>query len=356
MPVLIDKAIKKPGMEISVVSESIPHLRRGALKDFLSIMKSTGRFISENYNKTYLKYEFCNGSFIEFFSVDDDSKLRGARRTTLYVNEANNVTYDAYLQLSIRTSGDIYIDFNPTGRFWAHNEVLQENDSELLILNYLDNEALDKSIVDMLEQNRAKALTSDYWKNWWKVYGLGEIGTLEGVIFSNWMEIDRVPDDAALIGHGLDFGYTNDQTAIIAVYKYNDKIILDEVIYQKGLTNSDISALMKDNGVNGVVYADSAEPKSIAEINRYGHRLIGARKGRDSINFGISILQEYEMLVTKRSINLKDELNRYQWKKNKEGQTINIPIDAFNHCIDALRYLAIMKLKKKRSGKTFRIL
>lgn len=355
LPILIDMAAKEPGLEISVVSESIPHLRRGALKDFLKIMIMTNRFIDEHYNKTHLKYNFTNGSYIEFFSVDDESRLRGARRNILYVNEANNIRYEAYLQLAIRTSRDIFIDFNPTHRFWAHNEVLKENDSELLILNYLDNEALDENIIRELEANREKALVSDYWKNWWLVYGLGQVGRLDGVIFDNWTEIDRIPDDAALIGHGLDFGYTNDPTAVVAIYKYNQDIIIDEVIYRKGLTNSEIANLLKQEGVSSEIYADSAEPKSIRELSRYGFRIIGANKGRDSVNFGIGILQEYNMVVTKRSNNLKDELNKYQWKKDRDGNTTNIPEDSFNHCVDAMRYLAIMKLQKKNSSKPFRI-
>lgn len=355
LAVLIDKAIKNPESEISVVSESIPHLRRGALKDFLSIMKITNRFIPDNFNKTHLKYEFANGSYIEFFSVDDESKLRGARRTTLYINEGNNINFDSYLQLAIRTSGDIYIDFNPTHKFWAHTEVLNEQDSELLILTYKDNSGLPQSIVDELESNRVKSLTSDYWKNWCKVYLDGQIGSLEGVIFSNWNEIDRVPDNASLIGAGLDFGFTNDPSTMVAVYKIDDRIILDEIFYQKGLTNSDIANLIKSSQLNTVVYADSAEPKSIAEISKYGIKIVPAQKGKDSINFGISILQEYDILVTKRSYNLKDELVKYQWMKNKEGQSMNIPIDAFNHTIDAIRYLAIMKLKKINSTRTFRI-
>lgn len=355
LPILIDMAARQPGLEISVVSESIPHLRRGALKDFLKIMMMTNRYIEGNYNKTHLKYTFANGSYIEFFSVDDESRLRGARRNVLYVNEANNIRYEAYLQLAIRTSHDIFIDFNPTHRFWAHNEVLEENDSELMILNYLHNEALDQNIIDELEANKAKALTSDYWKNWWLVYGLGQIGALEGVVFDSWTEIDTIPQEASLVGYGLDFGYTNDPTAVVAAYKYNDQIIFDEVIYQKGLTNSEIANVMKSHDIKGEVYADSAEPKSIKELSRYGFRIVGAKKGRDSVNFGIGILQEQKIVITKRSHNLKDELNRYQWKVDREGNTTNIPIDSFNHCIDAMRYLAIMKLQKRNSAKPFKI-
>lgn len=346
LAILIDSAARTPGLEISVVSESIPHLRRGALKDFLKIMKITGRFIESNYNKTLLKYEFKNGSFIEFFSVDDESKLRGARRNVLYVNEANNIKFDAYNQLAMRTNGDIYIDFNPTNTFWAMDEVANDEDSELVILTYKDNEALDQTTRDMLLDKRKKAKTSEYWKNWCRVYLDGLVGSLEGAVYSNWEIIDEIPEDARLIGYGLDFGYSNDETALAAVYKINDNIVLDEIIYSKRLLNSDISKIIKEKGLKGTIYADSAEPKSIAELRSYGHSVMPAKKGRDSIKFGISILQEYNMLVTRRSKNLLDELGRYLWKKDKTGETLNEPIDDYNHLLDAIRYVALSKLRK----------
>jgi|TARA_R110000787_G_scaffold7271_13_gene24963 phage terminase large subunit len=356
LPILIDRAIKEPNLEISIVSESVPHLRRGCLKDFLKIMELTHRFKTEDFNKTHLKYKFNNGSYIEFFSVDDESKLRGARRNILYINEANNVSYEAYLQLSIRTNMDIYIDYNPTHRFWAHNEILKEDDSELLILTYKDNEALDKEIVKQLETNRDKGKTSNYWFNWWKVYGCGEIGTLEGVIFDSWNEIDKIPSDAKLICYGMDFGFTNDPSTLVGLYKLNDEIILDEVFYRKGLLNSDISNIMKSEGIVGEVFADSSEPKSIMELKRYGHNVKPVTKGRDSILFGINLLQEYKINVTKKSVNLKDELTKYNWKKDKEGNTLNVPIDSHNHLIDASRYAVMMKLGKRTTGtRPFRI-
>lgn len=351
LAILIDKATKTSNLEISVVSESVPHIRRGALKDFLKIMKSTNRFNPDNYNKSHLKYTFSNDSYIEFFSVDDESKIRGARRNILYVNEANNIRYDAYLQLSIRTNQDIYIDFNPVCRFWAHDEVMNEEHSEFLILTYLDNEALEQTIIDQLEHNRIKGITSDYWRNWCDVYLDGKIGSLEGVIFNNWTGIDYVPEEATLVGYGMDFGYTNDPSTLIGIYKYNENIILDEVFFRKGLSNADMSALINQDNVKGEIFADSADPKSIAELKKYGHNIKAAKKGKDSIIFGISILQEYDMLVTKRSNNLKEELSRYSWKKDKEGITTNSPEDLNNHAIDAARYLAMMKLSKKPRGK-----
>jgi phage terminase large subunit len=335
LPILITKAATYPKTEISVVAETIPHLRRGALKDFLRIMKDTGRYFDERFNKSLLRYEFANGSYIEFFSADDSSKLRGARRDVLYINECNNVTFESYNELAIRTKKAIYLDFNPANEFWVHTELKDEQDSDFLILTYKDNEALDNSIVQQIEKNRLKAETSAYWANWWRVYGLGEIGMLEGVIFSNWKTIDILPKEANLIGIGLDFGYTNDPTAIIEIYNYNGTRIINELKYQTGMLNSDIAnALPK----HVPVYADSSEPKSIEEIKRYGITIKGVTKGKDSINYGIDVMQRNEYLVTSNSANLIKELRAYCWDTDKQGTRLNKPIDTNNHGIDALRY------------------
>ncbi len=335
LPILITKAATYPKTEISVVAETIPHLRRGALKDFLRIMKDTGRYFDERFNKSLLRYEFANGSYIEFFSADDSSKLRGARRDVLYINECNNVTFESYNELAIRTKKAIYLDFNPANEFWVHTELKDEADSDFLILTYKDNEALDNSIVQQIEKNRLKAETSAYWANWWRVYGLGEIGMLEGVIFSNWKTIDILPKEANLIGIGLDFGYTNDPTAIIEIYNYNGQRIINELKYQTGMLNSDIAnALPK----HVPVYADSSEPKSIEEIKRYGITIKGVTKGKDSINYGIDVMQRNEYLVTSNSTNLIKELRAYCWNTDKQGTRLNKPIDTNNHGIDALRY------------------
>lgn len=346
LPILIDQAIKTPNLECSVVSESVPHLRRGAIKDFEKIMKWTNRWIPDHYNKTLLKYTFSNGSFIEFFSADQDDKLRGARRHVLYINEANNVTHNAYNELSIRTSGDIWLDFNPTAQFWAHTDVALDDDSEMIVLTYLDNEGLPETIIHDIESKREKAKTSDYWKNWWKVYGLGEIGSLEGVVFEQWKKVDHLPKEARLLGYGMDFGYTNDPSTLIACYKYNDAIIFDEVIYRKGLLNSDLANLMKSNDVKGIIYADSAEPKSIAEIRGMGYQIKATDKGRDSIMYGIGVLQEQQIFITSRSTNIIKELRNYTWDTDKTGAKLNKPIDAFNHAIDAMRYFTMMHFKK----------
>jgi phage terminase large subunit len=335
LAVLINKAVSNPSLEISVVAETIPHLRRGALKDFIKILKWTNRFNDKQFNKSLLTYEFRNGSIIEFFSADDSSKLRGARRDILYINECNNVTFDAYNELAIRTRKEVFLDFNPAHEFWVHKELKNEPDSDFLILTYKDNEALDQSIIDQIEKNKEKAKTSSYWANWWKVYGEGQLGMLEGVVFSNWKTIDTIPKEAKLLGIGLDFGYTNDPTAIIEIYNYNGQRIVNELVYQTGLLNSDIAKLLPKHVP---VYADSSEPKSIDEIKRFGVTIKGVTKGKDSINYGIDVMQRNEYLVTSNSSNLIKELRSYVWGTDKQGNRLNKPIDFNNHAIDAFRY------------------
>ena len=352
IPILIDKAIREPNIEISVVSESIPHLRRGALKDFLKIIMALGRYNDAQFNKSTLKYTFSNGSYIEFFSVDQPDKLRGARRTILYVNECNNIDFESYYQLAIRTSGDIWLDYNPTSAFWVDKEILTQSDVDFITLTYLDNEALSETIVQEIEAAKVKALTSTYWANWWQVYGLGQTGSLEGVCITDWQEID-LPTDARILCYGMDFGYSNDPTSLVTMYKYNDAYIFDELIYKKGLLNSEISNLLKANNVNNFVYADSAEPKSIAELNSYGHNVLPVTKGKDSILFGLNLINQNKVYVTSRSKNLINELRNYIWQTDKTGIKMNRPIDAYNHAIDAMRYAMTSQLENPHKGSYF---
>jgi phage terminase large subunit len=351
MPFLIDYAIKNPKQEISVVAETIPHLRRGALRDFLKIMDLIGMYQDNQYNKSSLTYTFTSGSFIEFFSADNPAKLRGARRDVLFINECNNVSWESYYQLAIRTRKFIYLDYNPVEEFWVDTELMNDSDVERITLTYKDNEALDASIVKEIEKAKEKAEYSSYWANWWRVYGLGEIGNLEGVIFSNYKQISEIPKEARLLGIGLDFGYTNDPTAAVAFYKHNDQLILDELIYQSGLLNSDIANILKP--LNTWAYCDSAEPKSIAELNRCGLRAKGAAKGKDSVVFGIQLLQQKDLLVTKGSTNLIKELRGYVWEKDKTGKSLNKPIGVNDHAIAAMRYFAVENLNQSKKPTTF---
>lgn len=367
---MVDRACKTPNLEISIVSESIPHLKRGALRDFLKIMKWTGRWNRDHYNKTDMIYTFANGSYIEFFSADQDDKLRGARRDILYINEANNITQGAYDQLRIRTRKEVWIDFNPSNEFWAHEELSDDPDTEWLTLTYKDNDALEESIINEIEKAMHKGfydssledeslfaesnIKSRYWSNWWKVYGLGQLGILEGVIFSDWSIVENLPVDASYLGSGIDFGYTNDPTTIIDFYNYNNQIIWDEQTYERGLKNHQIAKRLKGQKKteDSRIVADSAEPKSIDEINEYGFQIVGAEKGKDSIIFGIDLIQQNPFLVTASSTHTIKELRNYCWDTDKHGKKLNTPVDDWNHTIDPARYFYTkhLSMSKKNNG------
>ena len=350
LPILIHIAASNPLSEISVVAESIPHLKRGAMKDFKKILAETERWHESLWNASDFKYTFPNGSQIEFFSADNDAKLRGARRDWLYMNECNNMTFHSYTELASRTKQGVYLDWNPTNTFWFHNELLNDKDVDFLTINYTDNEACPESALNFILKAKEKAEQGNaFWQNWYKVYGLGEIGNLEGVIFNNWQQVDKIPVEAKLIGIGCDFGYTNDPTALIEIYTFNGKRYVNELMYRSGMLNSDIAKVLP-KGV--IVYADSSEPKSIDEIKRYGIMIKGVTKGKDSIKYGIDIMQQQEYFVTSQCENLIKELRSYSWDKDKEGKKLNKPIEYFNHAIDALRYHEMEALGiKKNWGK-----
>ena len=348
IPFLITHAYNEPNSEISVVAETIPHLKRGALRDFLKIMDLVGLYNDASFNKSSLIYTFQNGSYIEFFSADSESKLRGARRDVLFVNECNNITWEAYYQLAIRTRRFIYLDYNPVSEFWVDTELINDSDTDFVVLTYKDNEALDLSIIKEIEKAKEKALTSTYWANWWSVYGLGNIGSLQGTVFENWTQCDSIPNEAEFIAYGMDFGFTNDPSTLIAVYRYNGELYLNELIYQTKLTNSDLIGKLKELGIktNEMIVADSAEPKSIEDLRRAQFRVEGAKKGADSIRNSIDTLQAFKLNVTKSSINLIKELRNYKWITDNDGKHTSQPIDNYNHAIDAVRYVALNRLKK----------
>lgn len=336
IPILIDKCAKENRLKVTVVAETLPAVKEGALDIFKNIMIETGRWIDENWNASSLTYTFAKGSRIQFKSFDSVGKAKASgKRDILFLNEANHISFEIADALMIR-SKETWIDFNPDNEFWVHKETLLEPNSEFLLLTYHDNEGCPVETIEDLKIKQEKAKTSTYWQNWCRVYIDGEIGSLKGVIFNNWKTIDKIPDEARLLGYGVDFGYTNDPTAIVEVYKYNDQRIVNEICYQKGLSNSQIAKYIT---TKLPAYCDSAEPKSIAELVSYGVNATGVKKGADSINFGIQIMQDQDYLITSHSTNLINELRKYAYDKDKRtGVTLNKPIDFYNHLIDSWRY------------------
>lgn len=326
----------------SIVAESIPHLKRGAMRDFLLIMKEHNYFKEDLWNKTDSTYTFETGSTIEFFSADQPDKLRGGRRDRLFMNECNNMEFDAFEQLEVRTKEFIFLDWNPSNEFWFYTDVKgKRDDVEHIIITYKDNEALSPEIVKAIEQRMNRT-------SWWNVYGLGQLGDVEGKIYTNWQIIEDIPHEARLERRGLDFGYSNDPTAIVDIYYYNGGYILDEQTFQKGLTNKQIADIL-NNLDKTLTVADSAEPKSIDEIKSYGVNIIGATKGPGSLNQGIQYVQDQKISVTKRSTNIIKEYRNYLWETDKSGKVTNTPESGWDHSLDAIRY-AFSTLKPKRES------
>lgn len=343
---LIDRAQSdtKPTIA-SVVSESFPHLKRGAIRDFLMIMKAHNYFNRDRWNQTDCIYTFETGSTIEFFSADQPGKVRGPRRDRLFINEANNVSFEIFEQLEIRTNEFVVLDWNPVAEYWFYQEVKDKRDDvEHIILTYKDNEALDPAIIKSMESRQGR-------KGWWTVYGMGELGEVEGKIYKDWQIMDEteMPRFARLERYGLDFGYSNDPTAIVAIYYADGGYILDEVLFQKGLSNKQIADTLL-NQSQTLVIADSAEPKSIDEIRSYGVNIIPTDKGKDSVSHGIQLVQDQKIAITKRSINIIKEYRNYLWETDKDGKILNEPEHMYSHSMDAIRY-AITSLKQYQPAK-----
>lgn len=334
LQLLIFLALNK-SYDISIVSESIPHLRRGALKDFLKIMASFGILKEKNFNRSTLTYTFENGSIMEFFSADQPDKLRGARRDILFVNECNNVDLESFNQLEVRTKYFVYLDYNPTHEFWAHTDILgnKDIDSGFIKVTYKDNEALSKQIVDSIESRR----NNEYW---WRVYGEGEVGILEGAIYKRWAEGGFNND--LPFAFGIDFGFSNDPTALVkvAMDETNKKVYLKELCYSTRLSQEDIIEILNVNcGKNDIIVADSAEQRLIDSIYQKNFNIFSAEKGYGSVRDGILFLQDYEFII-EDSPNLIKEIQNYSWNDKRAG----IPIDKYNHLLDAVRY-SVEKLR-----------
>ena len=327
---------------ISIVSESLPHLKKGCERDFKNMLLNLGLYNDDMHNKTDHVFSFGN-SMVEFFGADQPDKVRGPRRDYLFINECNNVPYETFDQLEIRTKKKIWLDFNPVAEFWAHTEVLPRDDAKLIKSTYKDNPFLEQSIVDSIEKRKHN-------KNWWRVFGEGEIGIYEGLVYDNWEIVDEAFGE--LDGYGFDFGYSNSPSTIVECYIVDeDTICLHEILYHKGLTNEDIYNAADDKGVDFMktCIADSEDPKSIEELYRMGWRMIKpAEKPKGSVNSGIQLLQGKRMMVTKTSVNLIKELRNYRWAVDKWGNKINKPEKDHDHALDAIRYWALIRLGAKK--------
>lgn len=351
---LLFEDVKGKPKVLSIVRKTLPALKASVMRDVIEILVQHDlyKLVEHNRTENFIKFR---GNLLEFFSLDNEQKVRGRKRTHLWINEANEIDYEAFKQLIFRTNTRAYLDFNPDDDgVWINTELEQRRanaegfkDVKVIVSSYLDNSFLDPQTIANIEYLKIADPEA------WKVFGIGEYGRREGVVFENYTLIDEIPETAALVARGLDFGFTNDPTAVVSVYKQDGKLWIDELLYERNLTNQDISQRLHGMGLASreEIIADSAEPKSIEEIYRYGFNVKPAQKGADSINASIDTLKGYQLMITARSENLIKELRTYKWQKDKNGVTLNKPVDYNNHAIDALRYVALNKLTNKKQGK-----
>lgn len=342
LQVLFCIACETPMQVITVVGQDIPNLKAGALRDANSIFYTWPQLqaMIKSYNRTDRVFEFHNGSIIEFKSYDDQQDAKSGKRDYLFINEANGISYDVYSELALRTRERIFIDYNPNSAFWAHDKLMGRPGVQVIISDHRHNPFLSTQTKEKIE-----ALKYEDPERW-RVYARGLTGKITGLIFNDWFVCDDIPKDAKLVAAGLDFGFTNDETGFVMVYKQDGQLWVDEILYDTGLTNTDISDRLIEKEISKKVdiIADSAEPKSIEELHRLGWRITGAKKGADSVNNSIDILKRYRINITRRSVNLRNEFGRYKWRTDRSGRTLNEPVDSWNHLIDPLRYVALNKL------------
>ena len=331
------------GILISVVGETLPFLKRGVIRDFHSMMG--GAWNADKWNATDLVYSFDNGSQIEFFSADNEGKVHGSARDVLFINECYFVDWEIYRQLEVRTRALIFLDYNPRSRFWVDDNILGKPDVALIHSTYKDNPFLTDR-----QRQAIEAYKDD--ENWWRVYGLGEMGSVEGLIYTRWATDPEMPSTFKREFYCIDFGFTNDPTSILRVRLSGGELWVEELAYRTAMLNGDIVNVLQQNHVqrNAQIVCDSAEKKSIAEINNIGgFRAVACVKGNGSVVSGITMVQAYKINVTKNSLGVIDELRNYSWKRDANGNYINIPIDRYNHSLDALRYGVTTFLQTQRS-------
>jgi len=349
---LVNHASGVADREILIISSELTKMRLTVIKDFIKVMKLAGIY-NENSFLAGTLYRFPNGSFIKFIGLDKSDVGKGLRSDVAYFNEVNKCDFESYRQVASRAKL-VFADYNPDAQFFIDTDVITRDDCDFIQLTFEDNELLDKDEREEILRYQTKGYNEDgtiknsYWANLWQVYGLGNIGSLDGVVFSNWQQCDCIPDGAEFIAYGLDWGFTNDPTALVACYKFDGFLYFNELLYKTHLTNSDIVNYLKSLGVrpDQVIVADSAEPKSIQDLCNAGFWCESALKGPDSIKAGIDRLQQYQMLITSTSTNMIRELQQYTWAKDNNGKSLNAPIDAQNHCVDPARYIALNRLSQ----------
>lgn len=344
---LIVLSFEHPMAIITVCGQDLPNLKVGAMRDLDTILHSRAELLDWfKNNKSDSSYRGKNGSIIEFKSYQDAQDAKNGKRDYLFVNEANGVPYEVFWQLAIRTRKQVFIDYNPSARFWVHNNIIGRDDSRLILSDHRNNRFLTEQEHKKIEEIDDPEL--------WRVYARGLTGKITGLIFTNWGIVDKLPprEEWKMECRGMDFGFTNDPTALEHVILAHGELWVDEEIYQPGMTNDDIADRCKEQGrtKRDLIIADSAEPKSIQEIHNRGLWIIGSTKGADSINNGIDILKRFRINITRRSHGIIGNMQQYKWKKSRDGETTNQPIDAFNHGIDAIRYVALKKLSVASHG------
>ena len=330
---------------ITICRKSFPSLRASVMRDFFDILREHDLYREDFHNKSSHEYHL-NGNLVEFISLDQPQKIRGRKRNLLYINEANELFYEDWQQLIFRTDGRIILDYNPSESFhWIYDRVIPREDCDFYQTTYRDNPFLDEKIKQEIE--RLQYTDEDYWR----IYGLGERGMSRATVFQ--FGTSEIPQEAKLLSYGLDFGFTNDPSAIVAIYQHGDNLYLDELLYRTGMTNRDLHHHLQSLGLDrrDEIFADSAEPKSIEELHRFGWNVKPTAKGQDSINAGIDILKRHKIFATARSNNLIKELQNYKWTEDKNGNLLNKPIDVMNHALDAARYAVFNKLSKPNYGR-----
>nr|DAN89882.1 MAG TPA: terminase large subunit [Caudoviricetes sp.] len=350
--VLFTLSILFPMSVTTVVGQDIPNLKKGAYRDAKNIYNSTDELQKwfDKPNETDRLFTCRNGSIIEFSSFKDAQDAKSGKRDYLFINEADGLSYDIYWQLALRTRRKIFIDYNPSARFWVHENLIGKPNVKLIISDHRHNPFLSE------EQHKEIEGITD--TELFKVYARGKTGKITGLIFNNWDIVDAMPDIYKLRCTGIDFGFVNDPTAIIDVRFSNGDLWLDEVAYCRGMLNEDIyDVYCKYIGKGIKCVADSAEPKSIAELKDMGLQIEASEKGKDSIRIGIDILKRYKWHITRRSVNIRRELLAYKWKIDRDGIPLNEPVDYMNHALDAIRYVALNKLRVRQlaRGATLRL-